>query len=428
MAARLLAPAQFYASARGVSPMAAHARSPTVTSMSSPAFAHRHARIDLRLGPWTLTLAVLVVAVVGGGVALALGLAAGALHTSATSAGRTVTVMRTAPSTITATAASREGWAPVYAQVAPGIVNITVQSTTSVSTPFGTRQEAVTALGAGFVIDGQGRILTAAHVVAGASSISVAFQNGVTRGGKVLGEDDSSDVAALQVSPAGLTLHPITLGSDRSLAVGDLIGVIGDPLGFDRSLSTGVVSALDRTIEAPDGFTIAHSIQTDAALNPGDSGGPLLNSHGQVIGIADQIATGTNQFGRSNTETSTGVGFAVPIDLAEAELSKLERGQHVIHAYLGVGTATTATGSGRQGAEIETVQPGSPAAKAGLHVGDVVVAFNGAAIGGADELIDGLAAARAGEKVRITVLRGSVRLTLTVKLAAQPAQAPSASG
>ena len=175
-----------------------------------------------------------------------------------------------------------------------------------VATPFGQRQEQETAVGSGFVLDGRGDIVTAAHVVDGASSIRVAFQNGAAREATILGTDDASDVALVHVDPAGLTLDPLTLGSSRALAVGDALAVIGDPLGFERTLSTGVVSGLDRTIQAPNGFEIAHAIQTDAAMNPGASGGPLFASDGRVIGIADQIATGTNQFGRSTTETRAG--------------------------------------------------------------------------------------------------------------------------
>ena len=329
-----------------------------------------------------------------------------------------------APQQVNVAGSASEGWASVYSRTAPGTVDVTVQATTSVNTPFGLQQERATSMGAGIVIDGRGHILTAAHVVAGAGSVSVAFQDGMARGAKVLGADDSSDVAVLQVSPAGLSLYPASVGSSRSLAVGDPVGVIGDPLGFDRSLSTGVVSALDRTIEAPDGFTIAHSIQTDAALNPGNSGGPLLDARGLVIGIADQIATGANQFGRSSTETSTGVGFAVPIDLAKAELTQLERGEHVNHAYLGVSTSTVTTGS-RQGALVQAVQSGTPAAKAGLRAGDVIVAFNGAAISSANDLIDALAAAHAGAKVTVSVARGSERVTFAVTLATQPEQTSS---
>ncbi len=142
-----------------------------------------------------------------------------------------------------------------------------------------------------------------------------------------------------------------------------------------------------------------------------------------MIAIADQIATGTNRFGRSSSDTSTGVGFAVPIDLAKAELSKLEHGEHVAHAYLGMSTATTTSTPTEQGALVEAVQKGTPAAKAGLRAGDVIVSFDGTAIRGASGLIDALAAARAGEKIQLTVLRGHGRVTLTVTLGAQPTQA-----
>ncbi|MGP0100831.1 MAG: S1C family serine protease [Solirubrobacteraceae bacterium] len=377
-------------------------------------------------GGTALALIALGVAVAGAVLALALALAFGVLHTGGAgrAAARTTTVVESAPQSVAAGGSSAVNWVAAYAQAAPGTVDVTAQTVTSANTPFGTAEEPATAEGAGFVLDGQGRILTAAHVVAGASSITVTFQDGVSRGAKVIGEDDSSDVAVLRVSPAGLTLHPLALGSSASLAVGDPVGVIGDPLGFDRSLSTGVVSALERTIEAPDGFVIPHAVQTDAALNPGNSGGPLLNAHGQVIAIADQIATGTNEFGRSSSDTSTGVGFAVPIDLARAELSQLERGERVTHAYLGVSTATTTTPT-EQGALVEAVQSGTPAAKAGLRAGDVIVAFDGTTIRGASDLIGALAAAHAGEKVPLTILRSSKRVTLTVTLAVQPTQAPS---
>jgi S1-C subfamily serine protease len=388
--------------------------------MAVPSLIHRLRQAETRPGAGLGVLAVLGTAVLGGAVALALALATGAVHSSS----QTTTVIESAPATVNAAATPSGPWSAIYARAAAGTVDITVQSLTTVDTPFGQTQEQSTAIGSGFVIDGQGHILTAAHVVSGATSMRVAFQDGSVRTAKVLGEDDSADIAVLHVDPAGVTLHPLTLGSSRALAVGDALAIIGDPLGFDRSLSTGVVSALDRTIEAPSSFMIAHSIQTDAALNPGNSGGPLLDSHGRVIGIADQIATGTNQFGRSTSETSTGVGFAVPIDLAKIELPKLERGQPVSHAYLGVSTASMTSG-GRQGAIVESVQAGTPAAQAGLHVGDLIIAFAGTTIRSSGDLIDALSSARVGEQVKLTVLRSSHRITITVELVGQPAQAPS---
>jgi S1-C subfamily serine protease len=371
-----------------------------------------------------LAAMALAVALVGGGAALAIGLATGALHTTGSAAGKAATVTRLAPAPAGGESVSREGWAPVYSRVAPSTVDVIVRSDGTVSTPFGAQREPQTTLGSGMVLDGAGHILTAAHVVAGATSVTVTFQDGVRRGAKVLGADSSSDVAVLGVSPAGLSLYPVGLGSSRSVAVGAPVGVIGDPLGFDRSLSTGVVSALDRTIEAPNGFQVAHAIQIDAALNPGNSGGPVLNARGRVIGISDQIAVGTNQFGHSTSETSTGVGFVVPIDLVKAELAQLKRGEHVVHAYLGVATGTSEQAD-RAGAFVQEVRTATPAASAGLRPGDVIVAFDGARIAGANDLIDALAGARAGARATVTVLRGSERLTFEVTLAAQPARAVS---
>lgn len=388
--------------------------------MSSPSFAHRDHHLGLPESGFWRAAAALGLAVLGGAVALALALAIGALHTSAPA----TTVVESAPVTAAGSSPSVP-WARVYTSANAGAVDITVQSTTAVSTPFGTRQEQETVMGSGFVLNGRGDLLTAAHVVDGARSIRVAFANGTVRSATVVGKDEASDVAVLHVNPAGLTLHPLPLGSSAALSVGDPLGVLGDPLGFDRSFSTGVVSAVDRTIEAPNGFEIAGSIQTDAAMNPGNSGGPLLNADGQVVGIADQIATGTNQFGGpSSSDTSTGVGFAVPIGLIKSELPALERGRTVTHSYLGVGTSETDNGS--PGGLIASVQPGTPAARAGLRTGEVIVAFGGTPIDNPGDLIDALAAAHPGQRIKLTVRRASKRLTLSVTLGKQPAQAPSA--
>ena len=187
--------------------------------------------------------------------------------------------------------------AALYAKASPGVVDITATGTGGAAqsqSPFGDQGSAPqsTATGTGFVTGTDGYIITAAHVVDGASSISVTFQDGTKRTAKLTGKDNATDVALLKVDPAGLTLHPLKLGSSASLRTGDALAAIGDPFGYERSISTGIVSGLDRTIQAPNGFTVAHAIQTDAALNPGNSGGPILNAAGEVIGIADQIATG----------------------------------------------------------------------------------------------------------------------------------------
>ena len=194
--------------------------------------------------------------------------------------------------------------------------------------------------------------------------------------------------------------------------MGDELAAIGSPFGYASSLSTGIVSGLDRTIEAPNGFTVAHAIQTDAALNPGNSGGPILDADGRVIGVADQIATG-------GTEQSAGVGFAVPIDLVADEIDQLATGKTVAHAYLGVSTGDTA---GTAGAAVGDVTQGGPAATAGLRAGDVVTAIDGKPIEGSADLVAAIAAKQPGDTIVLTVRRGSGTETITATLGTQPAQ------
>jgi putative serine protease PepD len=370
-------------------------------------------------GPGRRGLALLlIVTALGGGVA-------GAGLLLLTGAGDATTTTTTVTEATTATAAQRSETSggldarTLYANANPGVVDITSRGITESSSgggsPFGGPSQSATATGTGFVVDGKGHIVTAAHVVEGASSISVKFQDGTTRTAKVLGTDEATDVAVLSVDPSGLTLHPLALGSSASLAIGDRVAAIGDPFTYDRSLSTGVVSGLDRTISAPNGFTVAHAIQTDAALNPGNSGGPVLDASGLVIGIVDQIAT------NGSSQTSSGVGFAVPIDLVRSELSKLEAGQTVRHAYLGVSTSDLGTGTA--GALIQSVSSSGPAASAGLRSGDVVTRIGSAAIKGTNDLVAAVAAHAPGDRVQVTVKRGSSTRTVTVTFGTQPTQA-----
>jgi putative serine protease PepD len=361
-------------------------------------------------------LAVLLVtaALLGGGVSTGLLAVTGALDGD----GSTTTVVSSASGSSGGAASSLDAGA-LYAKAAPGVVDITARGTTRTSTrnPFSPPESSQsTATGTGFVIDGDGHILTAAHVVDGASSITVAFSDGTTRTARLLGQDDATDVAVLSIDPDGLTLHPLELGSSAGLDVGDAVAAIGDPFGYERSLSTGVVSGLDRTIEAPNGFTVAHAIQTDAALNPGNSGGPVLDADGKVIGIADQIATG------GTSSANTGVGFAVPIDLVKSELDQLKSGGEVRHAYLGVATGD-ASGSGATGARIEDVTSGGPAASAGLQAGDVVTKLGGTDVGGPNDLVAAIAAHKPGDRVTVTVQRGSESREVTVTLGTQPTRA-----
>jgi putative serine protease PepD len=366
-------------------------------------------------------LAVLLVAsaLLGGAASAGVLAATGVLDNDAV---RTTTVIqRPDGSTTESTSDGGLDAEALYAGASAGVVDITAKGTTSAGenapvAPFGgtPQQQESTATGTGFVIDEEGHIITASHVVDGASSITIRLEDGTTRKATVLGQDDATDVAVLKIDPAGLELHPLPLGSSASLDVGDEIAAIGDPFGYERSISTGIVSGVDRTIEAPNGFTVAHAIQTDAAMNPGNSGGPLLNAAGEVVGIADQIATG------GGAEQSAGVGFAVPIDLVKAALEKLKAGEQVLHAYLGVATTDSATGV--SGATVAQVTSGGPAEEAGLRAGDVVTRLGDAKVGDSNDLVAAIAAHSPGDELAVTVRRGSETQQLEVTLGTQPQQ------
>jgi S1-C subfamily serine protease len=359
-----------------------------------------------------LALTALVSGAAGAGLLVATGVGDGTTST-------TITQASTSAGASESTGATGLNASALYSATAAGVVDITSRGVTTTSgggSPFGgPSQSTSTATGTGFVVDGKGNIVTAAHVVDGASSISVKFQDGTTRTAKVLGKDNATDVAVLSVDPSGLTLHPLALGSSASLDVGDAVAAIGDPFTYERSLSTGVVSGLDRTISAPNGFTVSHAIQTDAAVNPGNSGGPVLDATGKVIGIVDQIAT------NGSSDTSSGVGFAVPIDLVKSELPQLEAGQTVSHAYLGVSTSSADTAN--PGALVQAVSTGGPAADAGLRSGDIVTALGTTTIKGSNDLVAAIATHKPGDRVTASVRRGSQTIKVTVTLGTQPTQA-----
>jgi putative serine protease PepD len=363
-----------------------------------------------------LAAAVLIGGSVGAGV---VALAGGDGSTATT----TIVQGASVASSSSSSSSSSLSAAALYRSTSPGVVNITATGTSSASQdPFGQGSAQSTATGSGFVVDRGGHIVTAAHVIDGATSVKITFSDGTTRTATVVGQDNATDVAVLKVDPAGLILHPLTLGSSASLHVGDSLAAIGSPFGYQESLSTGVVSGLDRTIEAPNGFTVAHSIQTDAALNPGNSGGPILDSAGHVVGIADQIATNSST---GSSEQGSGVGFAVPSDLIAGELSQLEAGKTVHHAYLGVATSESTSSTG---AVVSSVSSGSPAAKAGIQTGDVVTAIDGKAITGSNELVSAVTAHSPGDTVQLTIKRGSSTRTVTVTRGTQPQRQTSSTG
>jgi putative serine protease PepD len=320
-------------------------------------------------------------------------------HGSSKTVVREVTVSSGTPTA--ATASGGASAASVYQSAYKGVVEITVETNSS---PYGGQAEAQ---GSGFVYDNAGHIITNEHVAEGANSISVRFWNGATYKASVVGSDPSTDVAVIKVNAPASILDPIELGDSSALQVGQTVVAIGSPYGLEETVTEGIVSALHREMTAPNNFTIADSIQTDAAINHGNSGGPLLDLSGRAIGINSQI--------KSNTGENTGIGFAVPSNTVKSIVSQLLTNGNVQHAYLGVGIATASNG-----VEITQVRSGTPASAAGLKTGDVIVSIEGRKVTNAGELGQAVDAKRPGDTVKIAYTRNGSTHTVTVKLAVRP--------
>jgi len=271
--------------------------------------------------------------------------------------------------------------------------------------------------GTGFLIDRDGTIVTNAHVVGSASEVRVRFDDDASPvDARVVGTDPSSDLAVLDVdasAAAGVT--PLPLAESDTVQVGDAAIAIGFPLGLDRTATAGIVSGLEREIEAPNGFRIDKVIQTDAPINPGNSGGPLLDAKGRVIGVNSQIATSGAGGG------NVGIGFAVPSDTVREIVPKLQAGQSVERPWLGLATAPAASGSG---AQVGSVTAGSPADKAGVREGDTVTKVDGKAISNPDGVADAIASRAPGDRIEVEVTRGGSTQTLEVTLGTRPEKAP----
>src|SRR6476646_4958814 len=272
---------------------------------------------------------------------------------------------------------------------------------------FGGGSQTQHALGSGFVYDGNGHIVTNQHVVDGAQSISVRFWNGATYRATLVGSDPSTDIAVIKVAAPASMLHPLGLGDSGSLQVGQGVVAIGSPFGLQETVTAGIVSALHREMTAPNNFTIADSIQTDAAINHGNSGGPLLALDGKVIGVNAQI--------ESDSGGSDGVGFAIPANTVRSIASQLIGSGSVKHAYLGVGIA-----SAQNGVKLTEVRPGTPAAQAGLQTGDVVTAVGSRQVRAADELGTAIDAKKPGDRVTLTYTRNGASHSVTVTLEERP--------
>jgi S1-C subfamily serine protease len=376
----------------------------------------------------TWSVALLAAILASGGTAAVL-LAAGAVDRT------TRTVIEPAPLTSAGLAVKASGLTArdIYKRDAPGVVFVRARTAQPSDSPFDVfgQGAANTATGSGFAIDDHGRILTNAHVVADATDVSVVLSGQRSLAATIVGRDLDTDLAVLKVDvPDGVELHALELGDSAGVQVGDPTVAIGNPFGLDRTLTTGVVSALQRRITAPSGFSIEDVIQTDAALNPGNSGGPLIDAAGRVIGINSQIATGGAQ-----ERSSAGIGFAVPINTAKQVIPMLEKDGRVRRAYLGIKSRTidaelrAAGVDASSGVLVQDVIPGSPAARVGLQPdgggdrpdGDIVQAVGGHRVRSAEDLQHALRAFRPGETVTLEVLRAGARETLEVRLGERPA-------
>jgi S1-C subfamily serine protease len=376
----------------------------------------------------TVTAALAGAAIIGAG--------GGAATYAAFSSGNSKTVVRqvtVAGSDAAATNASLSV-SQIYNRTNKGVVEITVTSAGQ-TTPFGGSQSQQ-AQGSGFVYDDSGHIVTNQHVVDGANSISVKFWNGASYKATLVGSDASTDLAVIQVDAPSSLLHPLSLGDSSKIAVGDGVVAIGSPFGLEETVTSGIVSALHRSMTAPNDFTINDSIQTDAAINHGNSGGPLLNANGEVIGVNSQIQTG----GTSNG--NVGVGFAIPIDTVRTVAAQLIHNGKVVHASLGItGQAVDANVASvfhfpvDHGVLVQSVKDGSGAAKAGLRAGtnsvvvageswliggDLIVRADGQRIESLERLRDVIAGKKPGDTLELEVYRGTKKMTIDIELGRQP--------
>jgi len=364
-------------------------------------------------------LSTLMAAVVGGGVTAAALIGAGVVDT-----GDGTTVIepplgsKGAPAMAASLAAGALTAREIYRRRAPGVVFIRAQTLRTSPSPFdlytGTQQSEAT--GSGFVIDEEGLILTNAHVVEAATEIQVTFSDNHTVSATPVGKDPDTDLALLRVNSDGEDLEPLELGDSSTVQVGDPTIAIGNPFGLERTLTTGVVSALQRRLSAPSGFTIDDVIQTDAALNPGNSGGPLLDASGRVIGINSQIATG----GEGSSGGSVGIGFAVPVNTAKAVIPQLKTTGRVERAYLGIEGASVP-----DGVVVEVVRDHSPAASAGVRQGDTLERLDDRSVRTMDDVTEILAAHAPGDVVDVEVRTGGLTRGLKATLADRPAAQPA---
>jgi S1-C subfamily serine protease len=398
-------------------------------------------------------------AVLGGAIVAVFGWIAIAAGWIKSDGGSTTTVAAPLTAPVSSSASEEEGGNVVnriYKADGEGVAFIESKlapSEPEASSPFGEffgepeaqPESGGTATGSGFVIDSEGHVLTNNHVIEGAETINVKLGASDTEyKAEVVGADPGTDIALLKVDAPSDQLHPLRLGDSSTAEVGDPVVAIGNPFGLDRTVTSGIVSALQRQIQAPNGFSISNVIQTDAAINPGNSGGPLINAAGEVIGINSQIETG----GGSNG--NVGIGFSIPINTAKAEISQLETKGEVEHAYLGIegGTVTPEVAAAlnlpvKEGAIVQSVVQGGPADKAGIKGGsteatiggaqiklggDIIVEIDGRKIHGMEDVIEIVHDSKPGDEIEVELVRGGSEKTAHVTLGTQPKSARNQAG
>jgi S1-C subfamily serine protease len=373
--------------------------------------------------------ALLVAGVLGGGVAIGIDRAVG--DEDATTVIRELTA-GTAESTAFRNPSGRT-ISDIYGSSKRGVIQVLATSVVSDNPFFGSQPSR--ALGSGFVIDKAGHVVTNYHVIEGASKVEVSFSGNDEMPATVVGRDPSTDIAVLRIKRAqGRALTPLELGNSDVVRVGDAVVAIGNPFGLERTVTAGIVSALQREITAPNGFAIDRVIQTDAAINHGNSGGPLLNADGRVIGVNSQIET--------ESGGNVGIGFAVPINTVKDVVSQLLESGKVDHAYIGVEMATITSELASnvrlpvdQGVLIQRVRTDSPAAVAGLRGGttqvvvdgesylvggDVITKADGQPIESAEQLRSVVTSKQPGDEIALEIHRQNETKEVTVKLGRQP--------
>jgi putative serine protease PepD len=298
----------------------------------------------------------------------------------------------------------------LYERSYRGVVDITARSGSSAN-PAGFRGgPSLEAEGSGFMIDDRGDIVTNDHVVLGATSITVTLWNGRTFAGTLVGSDESTDLAVLRISAPSSLVHPLAFADSDAVAIGDPVIAIGSPFGLAETVTNGIVSALHRSIDSPNNYTIGDAIQTDAPINHGNSGGPLIDAAGQVIGVNSQIQT--------DSGGNEGVAFAIPANTVSAVTARIIAHRSVDHAYMGVEMQDSTSPAG---ALIEQVLPGTPAARARLEKGDVVTALDGQTVTDESDLAAVIAQKQPGDRLIVTFLRDGKTRTVTLTLATRPA-------